>query len=184
MRRRCVPGQRLRRCCRDGAAKLRKSQNQNLLELFCELSRTASGLFGLGAFIGPAYGSWNYPRYRTTTPQVSMPHRRRVFTSISCETVWSDWRSGTPLVALGSDSRYVNCARPSRETDRRSPSFTHHRPQRQFSAAIPAEFIPRSGVGIEDQLVSDWVSVFKRNRYANLEEKTLGKKVGRARRRT
>ena len=61
MRRRCVLGQSLRRCCRDGAAKLRKSQNQNLLKLFCELSRKASGLFGLGAFIGPAYGSWNYP---------------------------------------------------------------------------------------------------------------------------
>ena len=182
MRRRCVLGQRLRRCCRDGAVKLRRSQNQNLLELFCELSRTASGLFGLGAFIGPAYGSWNYPRYRITTPQVSMPHRRRVFTSISCETVWPDWRSGTPHVALRWDSRYINCARPSRETDRRTPSFTRHRPQRQFSVAIPAEFIRRYGVGIEDQLVSDSVSVFNRNRDANLEEKRLGKKVRRARR--
>ena len=142
----------------------------------------SSDLFGLGAFIGPAYGSWNYPRYRTTTPQVSMPHRRLVFTSISYETVWPDWRSGTPHVALRWDSGYVDCARPSRETDRRTPRCTHHRPQRQFSAAIPAEFIPRSGVGIEDQLVSDWVTVFNRNRYANLEEKRLGKKVGRARR--
>ena len=44
MRRRCVLGQSLRQCCRDGAAKLRESQNQNLLQLFCELSRTASGL--------------------------------------------------------------------------------------------------------------------------------------------
>ncbi len=152
MRRRCVPGQSLRRCCRDGAAKLRKSQNQNLLELFCELSRTASGLLDWARSSGP------------------------------CETVWPDWRSGTPHVALRWDSGYVDCARPSRETDRRTPRFTHHRPQRQFSAAIPAEFIPRSDVGIEDQLVSDWVSVFNRNRYANLEEKGLGKKVGRARR--
>ena len=71
MRRRCGLGQRLRQCCRDGAGKLRRSQNQNLLDLFCELSRTASGLLDWARSSGRRTG------HGITRVIVLLPHRCR-----------------------------------------------------------------------------------------------------------
>ena len=167
MRRRCVPGQSLRRCCRDGAAKLRKSKNQNLHQLICELSRTASGLLDWARSSGRRTGC---PIGAASLLQSHVKQFGLIGGQVH-------------LMSRSAGTRATSIARGHHAKQIGAPQGAHTI-VRSASLALP--FSRNLYPGLVSELRINWYriwgSVFNRNRYENLEEKGLGKKLGRARR--